>query len=635
MASTIFGNGARIIKQVFDWMQFGEVIQTQNLIVDTFSAGINNATIAGEGFLIIPGNNNTALTPSINVTTGGIAYDPSSARIYITSSDIALYNAGNINTTTNDGLGNFILTPQSTGVVNVPLTQLSQNYLWINYLATIDTTAFTLNQLTNAKMFYKQTDGYNIQVTTVNVPPNANSIFLAVINLTGGGAVGLANISQVGRVYYRILPKVVPITTPLANLSDRTLFYNPASTYNLDAHIKAVGTGTGISPTNPHNTSLSDLGVSVFDTVNAHRQLEHGNAIIAGTVGDSYPTTSAMATSIAIVNPGSDYIIVRQLTSVQYIIVNGSAYNVTAVFGVIPVDANVTFPASSGTYNVYWDSVTKAFAVTTASIATDVTKFWLCTVTYTFVGLGPTDHNALSNLIERRRIGSTVEKYQRWATTARPPVPLPGEYGFNIDINAPEWFDGSGWQSLTVPTGCMLDFGGSIPPVGFLQCNGTAVSRTTYSNLFAVVGTTFGVGDGSTTFNIPDKRRRVAVGSGGTGTGVLGNTVGNVGGSETIILTTAQMPAHNHPASSSSSVSDPTHNHNNSGTGSPGTVGSGTATIAGAFGGNFLAAGLAAVMNPALTGISVSTSTTTSNTGGGSAHDNIQPSLVLTSIIKY
>lgn len=97
------------------------------------------------------------------------------------------------------------------------------------------------------------------------------------------------------------------------------------------------------------------------------------------------------------------------------------------------------------------------------------------------------------------------------------------------------------------PTGSMIDFAGTSAPSGFLLCNGAAVSRTTYDILFGVIGTTWGAGDGSTTFNLPDFRRRVAVGSGGTGTGVLGNAVGNTGGSETETLTTMnQLPPHVH-----------------------------------------------------------------------------------------
>lgn len=54
-----------------------------------------------------------------------------------------------------------------------------------------------------------------------------------------------------------------------------------------------------------------------------------------------------------------------------------------------------------------------------------------------------------------------------------------------------------------VPTGLILPYGGSTAPEGFLLCNGATINRTTYANLFAVIGTTYGTGDGSTTFGIP------------------------------------------------------------------------------------------------------------------------------------
>ena len=56
------------------------------------------------------------------------------------------------------------------------------------------------------------------------------------------------------------------------------------------------------------------------------------------------------------------------------------------------------------------------------------------------------------------------------------------------------------------PTGSIIMYGAATAPTGWLECNGSAISRTTYSSLFAIIGTTFGEGDGSTTFNLPDLR---------------------------------------------------------------------------------------------------------------------------------
>ena len=101
-----------------------------------------------------------------------------------------------------------------------------------------------------------------------------------------------------------------------------------------------------------------------------------------------------------------------------------------------------------------------------------------------------------------------------------------------------------------LPTGTLLPYGAAAAPSGYLLCNGAAVSRTTYAALFGVIGDAYGVGDGSTTFNLPDMVGNVPVGIGGSGVTNLGDT----GGEQEHTLLTAEMPSHNHsiPRGSSS-----------------------------------------------------------------------------------
>lgn len=100
--------------------------------------------------------------------------------------------------------------------------------------------------------------------------------------------------------------------------------------------------------------------------------------------------------------------------------------------------------------------------------------------------------------------------------------------------------------AAVVPTGTVITHAGSSAPTGFLECDGAAVSRSTYAALFAVIATTYGVGNGSTTFNLPDARGLVAVGAGAHGTMTRADASAFNGGSVGATRND-QFQGHQHP----------------------------------------------------------------------------------------
>ena len=114
-----------------------------------------------------------------------------------------------------------------------------------------------------------------------------------------------------------------------------------------------------------------------------------------------------------------------------------------------------------------------------------------------------------------------------------------------------------------IPTATIVPWSASSIPTGFLECNGQAVSRSTYSALFAIVGTTYGAGDGASTFLVPDIQDNVPLGKSGTkalastgGANTVAST-GNVGGSTAnATLSTAQLASHSHPVPNRSGPTD-------------------------------------------------------------------------------
>lgn len=111
-----------------------------------------------------------------------------------------------------------------------------------------------------------------------------------------------------------------------------------------------------------------------------------------------------------------------------------------------------------------------------------------------------------------------------------------------LDFGIPQGEMGSPGE--TEPIGTIKMYGGKTAPDGYMFANGQAISRTTYSDLFAIYGTTFGAGDGSTTFNLPNLNGRTPVGLNASDSDF--NTIGKTGGEKTHTLTQNELAAHRH-----------------------------------------------------------------------------------------
>ena len=194
-----------------------------------------------------------------------------------------------------------------------------------------------------------------------------------------------------------------------------------------------------------------------------------------------------------------------------------------------------------------------------------------------------------------------------------------------------------------------MPFAGTVAPENYLFCDGSAVSRSTYATLFGVIGTTFGAGDGSTTFNVPDLSGRVPLGVSST------HLLGSTGGSETVTLTEQELPAHVHevpqhghantilattPSLSHSITAQPAFTYNNptvSKSSNPSnadiTVYGGT-TSTGATSATAVAITAHAASNCTMSGsVTNKAAFDTENYGGDGSHNNMQPFVVVSYII--
>lgn len=211
---------------------------------------------------------------------------------------------------------------------------------------------------------------------------------------------------------------------------------------------------------------------------------------------------------------------------------------------------------------------------------------------------GPDDINAALAVIDDNMAG-----YDQG--TSLPSAGTAGKFFYRTDTGQIFFDTGAAWVEPGTWPGDIKATARATAPAGWLICDGSAVSRSTYATLFGLIGTAYGVGNGSTTFNLPDLRERVPVGAGASGVdigrfdlGIHNNLRGGTGGEGKHTLTTAEMPAHTHGGGTINSTSY---------------------------------AGMTAGATNQLSDVSFSGM---ASAGGGDAHNNVQPYQIVNWLVK-
>lgn len=223
--------------------------------------------------------------------------------------------------------------------------------------------------------------------------------------------------------------------------------------------------------------------------------------------------------------------------------------------------------------------------------------------------------------------------------------PNAGQIGIVINGIQVGFFSSSGITTTGIvglmPVGAIISYAGAAAPATWILCFGQAVLRATYTALFAAIGTQYGSGDGSTTFNLPDLRGRLIAGNDGMGGSAAGRltatyfgtsaiVLGAVGGNESSGLSATNLPGHTHNGSGTTGAMNANASHQHS---LPASVIQYTGASAG--GGGTLA-GTATISATNFTNTDHGhfySFTTDGGAVGGANHINVQPTLILNKII--
>jgi microcystin-dependent protein len=373
-----------------------------------------------------------------------------------------------------------------------------------------------------------------------------------------------------------------------------------ASTYTTSLKIQQMGNGEDsgtwgtITNTNWNLIEAAVAGVTQITMANANYTLSNLN----GTADEARSMVLAVGgTNSAI------YQVIAPLVPKFYVVTNNTVGGYAITIGA-STGAIITVPSNT-TVQVYCDG-TNFYSAQTSSAGNFL-------VNGTLTAAGETDTGNMS-------VGGTLgvtgaSTFTGTATfIASPAAPTPTT-GDNTTKVATTAFVQTA-VSAAIISGVIQMWPTATAPSGWLICDGSAVSRTTYATLYALVGTTFGSGDGSTTFNLPNYQGNVPLGASGS------YALASTGGS-----TDAIVVSHTHTASTS--ISDPGHNHTPDGGGEFRALNNSYPQ-----GGGYTGSGGSSppVTNTVTTGISASTSVSSAGSSGSGA--NLQPYLAINFIIK-
>jgi microcystin-dependent protein len=255
----------------------------------------------------------------------------------------------------------------------------------------------------------------------------------------------------------------------------------------------------------------------------------------------------------------------QAIAGVENVAISGTSYTLTTGSGVADQARNAVINLTgtlSANCNVIVPSVDKVYTIRNS------TTGGFSVVVKTAAGSGVTVANGFTQQVYCDATDVVLASVPVNATNGNASVTGALSVAGNVTASGDVAVGGSLTQGggIVMPTGAMLEYAGSAAPTGWLLCDGAAISRTVYAALFAILSTAYGAGDGSTTFNLPDRRGKFGVGAGATyplastGGGATTSSAGahtHGGATGSTILTTAQMPSHGH------SINDPGHAHGN------------------------------------------------------------------------